>query len=161
MLDTIKSFFTKAMAAPEEEEPEAPDVRLAACALLLELAHADDEFSDDEREHLEGVIQRHFLQDGDEEDAATLIRLAQEECARAVDLWQFTSLIASSYRPSQKMVLLEAMWGLVYADGDLASHEQYLMRKISHLLGMKPGYLSEAKKRVEKRGMKKESHSID
>ena len=159
MLDTIKSFFSKAMA-PEDEEQEVPDVRLAACALLLELAHADDEFSDDEREHLEGVIQRHFLQDG-EEDAATLIHLAQEERARAVDLWQFTSLIASSYTPSQKMVLLEAMWGLVYADGDLANHEQYLMRKISHLLGMKPGYLSEAKKRVEKRGLKTQPDSID
>ena len=45
------------------------------------------------------------------------------------------------------MVLAEAMWGLVLADGDLAGREDYIMRKISGLLGLKPGYLSQARRR--------------
>jgi len=40
------------------------------------------------------------------------------------------------------------MWRVVYADGELAKHESYLMRKISNLLDLRPGFLSEARKKV-------------
>ena len=39
-----------------------------------------------------------------------------EEREEAVDLWQFTNLIAENYSTGQKMVLAEIMWGLVYSD---------------------------------------------
>ncbi len=66
-----------------------------------------------------------------------------------MDLWTFTNLVAEHYSLGQKMVLAEAMWGLVYSDGELGSREDYLMRKISGLLRLEPGYLAEARKRVE------------
>ncbi len=40
------------------------------------------------------------------------------------------------------------MWRLVYSDGRLAKHESYLMRKVSNLLDLQPGYLAEARKRA-------------
>jgi uncharacterized tellurite resistance protein B-like protein len=46
------------------------------------------------------------------------------------------------------MVLAEVLWGIVYADGQLSSHETYLMRKLGNLLDLRPGYLSEARKRA-------------
>ena len=46
------------------------------------------------------------------------------------------------------MVLAEVMWRIVYSDGELAKHEHYLIHKVSKLLDLKPGYLSEAKKRA-------------
>ena len=138
MLDAIRSFFRSSMV-PAEAEPDGtdtrPDLRLAACALLLELAYADDEFTADERDHLES--------------AERLLDLAEQERRQAVDLWQFTNLIADQYSLGQKTVLAEIMWGLVYSDGDLAGKEDYLMRKICNLLRIKPGYLAEARKRVE------------
>ena len=60
MLDTIKRFFARHLAAPPSTDEPAADaspvrnqLALAACALLLELAHADDEFSEAERRHIE------------------------------------------------------------------------------------------------------------
>ena len=149
MLDSIKKFFSSSMNPVEESDPEEnkKDIRLAACALLLELAYADEEFTEDEREHLEFAIRRQY---GLEPTQATqLIGLAEEARAGAVDLWQFTSLIAEHYSVGQKMVLAEIMWGLVYSDGELADKEQHLMRKISHLLKLEPGYLTLARKRAE------------
>ena len=148
MLNTIKNFFSSSMSpAPEADADVAKkDIRLAACALLLELANADDEFTDDERQHLESAVRRQFGLDAAEADK--LLQLAQAARDEAVDLWQFTNLIAESYSAGQKMVLAEIMWGLVYSDGDLASKEDYLMRKISNLLRLEPGYLTEARKRV-------------
>jgi uncharacterized tellurite resistance protein B-like protein len=150
MMESIKNFFMNNMAepaGPENEDPTQSDLRLAACALLLELAYADDEFTDEERTHLEFAIRRQFGLD--EEQAAHLVELAEEQRQKAVDLWSFTNLIAENYSLGQKMVLAEAMWGLVFSDGELASREDYLMRKISGLLRLEPGYLTEARKRVE------------
>ncbi len=150
MLDAIRSFFTTSMhPSPEAADGEAArDIRLAACALLLELAHADDEFTDDERQHLESAVRRQFGLDSDE--AERLLALAQKARSEAVDLWQFTNLIAENYSTGQKMVLAEIMWGLVYSDGDLASREDYLMRKICNLLRLEPGYLAEARARYDR-----------
>ena len=149
MLGSIKKFFRSSMSPSAQTEPKQSrkDIRLAACALLLELAHADDEFTEDERQHLESAVRRQFGLDAPE--AEKLLELAEEERRQAVDLWQFTNLIAESYSIGQKMVLAEVMWGVVYADGDLAGKEDYLMRKFSNLLRLEPGYLAEARKRVE------------
>ncbi|HET9948478.1 MAG TPA: TerB family tellurite resistance protein [Longimicrobiales bacterium] len=139
------------MSPRTREDPDAgaKDIRLAACALLLELAHADDELSEEERRHLEDAVRRQF--DLEPAEAERLLALAEKERTQAVDLWQFTSLIADGYTLGQKMVLVEIMWGLVYSDGKLAAHESRLMRKISNLLRLEPGYLAEARKRFEQR----------
>jgi uncharacterized tellurite resistance protein B-like protein len=149
MLDAIKNFFRTSMSPPAQGEgnENKGDIRLAACALLLELAHADSEFTDDERQHLESAIRRQFGLDAGH--AEKLLRLAEEAREEAVDLWQFTNLVAENYSLGQKMVLAEIMWGLVYSDGDLANKEDYLMRKISNLLRLEPGYLAEARNRME------------
>ena len=153
MLRSIKQFFgnhlalDSASAEPAETAPsEGERVQLAACALLLELAHADQEFSDDERRHIEETLTRHFAVSL--ERAPEVIALADEERRRATDLYQFTSLITANYDEGQRLLLAEVMWRLVYADGELAKHESYLMRKLSSLLELRPGYLAEARKRA-------------
>ena len=148
MLDAIKSFFSDTMEPVSlEEEVAEPDVRLAACALLIEIAHADDEFTDDESQHLLSAIRRQYGLDAAE--AEQLLELAEKERVNAVDLWQFTKLIKQNYSLGQKMVLVEVMWGLVYSDGDLSSHEESLMRRVCHLLDLAPGYLSQVRKKME------------
>ncbi|MGI9627275.1 MAG: TerB family tellurite resistance protein [Longimicrobiales bacterium] len=150
MLDKLKSFFFREMSPPDENEAgaaSAEELRVAGCALLLEVAYADDYFSPAERKHLRDLVRRHF---GLQKSAADeLISLAEDERQKSVDLWGFTALIRENYSLGQKMVLAEAMWGLVLADGELANREDYIMRKISGLLGLKMGYLSEARRRLE------------
>jgi uncharacterized tellurite resistance protein B-like protein len=152
MLDALKNFFVSNMTPPEAAPPQTRDseLRMAACALLLELAHADDEFTDDERQHLVSAVRRHFSLD--QLQADELLSLAERARARAPDLWEFTTLIRKHYSVGQKMVLAEIMWGVVFADGELSSREEYLLRKLSHLLGLEIGYLSEARERVREPG---------
>ncbi len=151
MIGRIRAFFQGEMTPPPPGEgsdgPSAEDLRVAACALFLEVAYADDFFSADERKHLRNLVRRHFRLKP--EAVEELIVLADDERRRRVDMWGFANLIREHYSIGQKMVLAEAMWGLVLADGTLAGREDYIMRKISALLGLKPGYLSEAKRRHE------------
>ena len=60
MLDAIRAFVARSIGTtPPPELPAAAGpapptgVQIAAAALLLELAHADGEFSDAERAHIE------------------------------------------------------------------------------------------------------------
>jgi len=157
MLDSIRSFFRTRMQLPASANGAGPDgidaddaqyrLQVAACALLLELAHADDEFTPAERDHIEAVLRRHFALD--EETARELLELAELERQSAIDLYQFTNLVRSSYDLGQKTLLAEVMWGLVMMDGEVARHEAYMLRKIANLLDLEPGYLAAARKRAE------------
>jgi len=133
--------------ASQEDTIDDAEVRLAACALLIEIAHADEDFTEDERQHLVFAIRRQYGLNG--EQAEELISLAEEAQATAVDLWQFTKLIKSTYSIGQKMVLVEVMWGLVYSDGELSSHEESLMRRVCGLLDLAPGFLADVRKKVQ------------
>ena len=159
MLEPIRTFFTKRMQLPAPTNGASAATRaadadadaryrlhVAACALLLELAHADDEFSEQERAHIEAVLRRHFALD--EETARELVELAEAERQSAIDLYQFTSLIRDSYDLGQKTLLAEIMWGLLMTDGEIAHHEAYMLRKIANLLDLEPGYLAAARKRA-------------
>ncbi|MQA89389.1 MAG: hypothetical protein GEU90_04010 [Gemmatimonas sp.] len=146
LIDSIRSLFgTKSAPLEEPSEPAVgvEPLHLAACVLLLDVAHADGEFSGEERSHLETVLARHFSLPPDA--GHKLMELAEKERQSSVDYFRFTSQLQEGYDLGQKMVLAEIMWGLVLADGDIAEHEEYLTRKISNLLGLKPGYLAAAK----------------
>ena len=80
MLDSIKSFFHSSMS-PDSPNPAVRnrDTRLAACALLLELAHSDDDFTEPERAHLRSAVRRQFGLDAAQSEE--LLILAEKERA--------------------------------------------------------------------------------
>jgi len=150
MLDAIKRFVAgrivaPASGAPPSEAESGPSrVHVAACALLLELAYAEDEFSPAERMHVESALRRHFGLD--EATTRELIELAEAERREAVDYYQFARTINRQYDLGQKMVLAEVMWGVILVDGEIGQHESYLVRKLASLLHLKPAYLAHARR---------------
>lgn len=150
MLEAIRRFVRERLnPAPSsttggEAAGRHSPVQLAACALLLELAYADDEFSDEERRHIENTVARHFGLD--DVEVGELLRLAEAERAQSLDHFQFTRLVAAEYDLGQKMVLAEVMWGVILADGRLSDHETHLVRKMASLMQLEPAYLAQARR---------------
>jgi len=150
MLDAIKSYVTRRIVGAEPGPQPAGDtagpapLQLAACALLLELAYADDEFSPAERAHMESALGRHF--GVDTATTRELIDLAEHERQTSIDHYQFARTIAQHYDLGQRMVLAEVMWGLILADGQISEHESYLLRKLANLLDLAPAYLAQARR---------------
>jgi uncharacterized tellurite resistance protein B-like protein len=147
MLDAIRHLITDNLpGTPGAHSRTHPhDVRVAACALLLELAHADGEFSDVERTRIEAILQRHFGVDAD--GARALMAEADSAHRDAVDHFTFTRQLVREYDTAQRVLLAEVMWSVTLADGTLDDHEGYLMRKLSSLLELEPAFLSEARRR--------------
>jgi uncharacterized tellurite resistance protein B-like protein len=150
MLEAIRRFVRERLVGTQNpgdapgSPPSPSPVQLAACALLLELAYADDQFSPEERRHIETTLQRHFGLD--EASGAELLRLAETARAESLDHFQFTRLVAAEYSLAQKMVLAEVMWGVILADGRLTDHETHLVRKMASLMQLEPAYLAEARR---------------
>ncbi|UCG75830.1 MAG: TerB family tellurite resistance protein [Gemmatimonadota bacterium] len=142
--EAVRTFFYESMLASGATRAEGvgpEDLRLAACAVLLELAYADRRFAESERRHLERLIREKFALD--REEARTLVELADQQRTEAGDISQFTGLIAHNYGRDEKLALLKDMWSLVLSDGELASREEYLMARITRMLGMDPSALDE------------------
>jgi len=148
MLDVVKRFFEKRQSeGPTAQEPDmGHDILIATCALFLEMAGIDGEFSDEERHHIVSILKEKYqLSD---EYAAELMDTAQQELNRSIDLWHFTNLINQNYSEEERCRIVEMVWRIVYVDGRLDKHEDYLMHKLSKLLRLTHGQLIDAKLRV-------------
>lgn len=156
MFDGLRRFLVKRMSAPDPAAaPQHPaagpsEVQLAACALLLEIAYADDEFQPAEREYIAGALRRHFGLD--EAGVRELMELAEAGRQEAVDDYQSTRILTEQLDLGQRMVLAEVMWGVILADGHIAQHESYLVRKLGNLLDLEPAYLAQARRAATQRG---------
>ncbi len=145
MLDRLQQFFNQRMAGRDEQD-DAARLRIATCALLLEAAHADRDFSADERALVAELVARRF--DLNETDARELIAIADAERENADDLYRFARLVNADFPRARKLAVVELMWRVVYSDGVLEAHEDALMHKVGNLLGVRHDELIALKLKV-------------
>jgi uncharacterized tellurite resistance protein B-like protein len=148
MIDLVKRFFgrTGEGSSKGSGKEAVHDVRMATCALLLEMADIDGEFDDSEQDRILEMLKKDYgLSD---ENAAALMEAAKEELERSIDLWRFSRLINENYTEEEKIRIIEMLWRIVYTDGNLDKHENYLVHKLSSLLHLTHKDLIDAKLKV-------------
>jgi len=135
MFDSINNFFQERLAPSGSEIDDAQRLRIATCVLLLEVAHADDEFSAAEQAKIDILIGKRFQLDA--EQTAELLAVAEEVRRQEEDLFKFSRLIDESYTRPRKLAILDLLWEVVFSDGVLEAHEDALMHKMGTLLGIR------------------------
>src|SRR5438874_2024883 len=100
--------------ASQQTEPEPDPLRLATAAVLLEIAHADGEFSPAEDGDVVGFLKGAF-ELGDE-DARELIEEAEELRNRTIDHFALTNHIRMNSTLDQRREIVKTMWRIVYSD---------------------------------------------
>lgn len=148
ILDSIRSFFS-AKKSSAQPGPVADPIAVAACALLLEIAHADENFTSHERERIARLAREDLGVPAD--DVREVMRLAEEARRESVDLYQFTKTVTEGFSRDQRLRLIEAIWGVVYSDGVLTAVEGQLARRIAELLGFQHPEVQAARERVASR----------
>ena len=146
-LEGIRAVFASKLAP--DAAREGPDrISIAACALLLELAHADSRFGPEERDR---IIRAALDLGVRREELDEVLRLAEEERRESVDLYQFTRLLAENLSREHRLALVEAIWGIVYSDGVLTESENHLARRVAELLGFQHPEVQAVRERVSSR----------
>ncbi|MBW2094404.1 MAG: TerB family tellurite resistance protein [Deltaproteobacteria bacterium] len=151
MLHIAKKFFEKFEAHSVKGEGRSleSDLRVAACALLLEMSLIDGNFSETEKEKLLSILRQEYNLSN--EEAESLIKRSGEELDESIDLWQFTSALNQHFSVEEKTRLVEKIWEIAYADGIVDQHENYLVHKVADLLHLSHKQLINAKLKVAKK----------
>jgi len=152
MIESIARFFSQRLAR-DEAAPRAADehrLLLATAALLVEIMRSDVDLDDRERERVLAALRAHG--DLSEAEAIELVALADEESRQANDYFQFTSLVNRHYDAQEKIRVIEMMWQVAYADGEISAHERHLMRRIADLLHVAHGDYVAAQRRAREAG---------
>ena len=127
----------------DEKQPDHDPLRLATAAVLLDIAYADGSFTPAEDgnmvEYLRGAFQL------DETSAQELIEAAAEIRNRTIDYFAITNYIRKQMSLEQRVEIVKTMWRMVYSDGRLTDYENYLVRKLSDLLGLEHHVMIDAK----------------
>jgi len=150
MIDLVKKFFGKTSkdSPADEGKDTSHDISIATCALFLEMANIDGEFSESERENIISILKKEY--DLSDEHAVALLETSHEELNGSIDLWQFTNLVNQNYSTEEKLQIIETIWKIAYTDGKLDKHEDYLAHKLAKLLRLNHKQLIEAKLKAKK-----------
>jgi len=136
MLDGLRQFIADVVSptAHGQQSFDDPGYRLAATALLIHVISIDGEPSAAEKRKLHGLIESRFGLDSGAADhliaSATLVE------GEAVDLYHFTSVIMRSVDEAGRLKIVEMMWELVYADGQVSEFEDNVVWRAADLLGV-------------------------
>jgi len=142
LLNRIKSGLVD---EPEPQRRHEP-LRLATAAVLLEIAHADGEFTPAEDEDIATFLARRFQLTSD--DTRELMEAATELRARTIDYFALTNYIRKNASLDERIEIVKTMWRMAYSDGKLTDYEGYLVRKLADLLGLEHRVMIEAKTAV-------------
>ena len=147
MIDKLKKLVGKGRdRSVDKQETTVDDIRIATCALFLEMATIDGTFSESERESIISILKSDY--ELSDEHATALMAAAEEQLRESIDMWQFTNLINQNYSKNEKLEIIETVWKVVYADERLDKHEDYLVHKLAKLLRLSHKELIDAKLKV-------------
>jgi uncharacterized tellurite resistance protein B-like protein len=129
MIEHLKSLLfgddSPAGTAPDE-------VRLAAVALMVESAMMDGCMDERERSHIALLLRDRFELPADQAEA--MLDRATTLQENSIQLFPLTKTIVDAYSIPQRIEVIEMLWEVAYADGQLHDYESNLVRRIAGLL---------------------------
>jgi uncharacterized tellurite resistance protein B-like protein len=151
MLDGLRQFISDIIAPAAHEDRAFDDTgyRLAATALLVHVISLDGQPSEVEKRKLHGLLESSFKLDPGTADQ--LIASATRVEGEAVDLYHFTSVIMRSVNEEGRLRIVEMMWELVYADGEVSEFEDNVVWRAADLLAVSSRDRIDLKHRVAAR----------
>ncbi|MCW5698464.1 MAG: TerB family tellurite resistance protein [Rhodospirillales bacterium] len=150
MLDRIKALFNAPGVRDVPRQRKADnELHLAAAALMVEAAGLDGDFDDNERQSIRAALQDKF---GLEPAAADeLIGEAEAAAADSIQLYGFSRTIKDHLEPEERVKIIEMLWQVAYADGELHDYEANLVRRVAGLIYVPDQESGAARKRVLER----------
>jgi uncharacterized tellurite resistance protein B-like protein len=137
-----------AFKLPKPSALRTDDAQLAMAALLVRLARADQDYSDDEKSLILTLLQSRY--DLAKEQAKSLRAEAEALEEKAPDTVRFTKLIKDTVPYEQRQSVVRDLWALVLADGTRDAEENSMMRMVANLLGVNDRDSALARQSIDK-----------
>jgi uncharacterized tellurite resistance protein B-like protein len=130
-----------------EQDDGTNDTQLAAAALLVHASTIDGYIEETETQRLQAVLKDRY---GLSEDQLHELVVAAERSERdAVDIYTFTSRLKKALSEQDRFQIIEMMWEIAFADGEIHGYEENLIWRTAELLGVPSRERIRARKKVE------------
>ena len=129
MLKKLKSIFS---AADVPEDDGASKIRVSLAALLIEMARADFDQTDEENAEISALLAAHFTIST--EESLELLNEAQIATDDAVSLHDFVRALHTTLTAKERLKIIELLWRVALADNSLDKYEDHLVKKIADLM---------------------------
>jgi uncharacterized tellurite resistance protein B-like protein len=145
IIKKIGNFFAAETTEQSKTQPIDAE-KLAAAALMVEVAMQDGDYDQDERNVIEGILINKLKLSS--EDALELLAIAEDKQSQSIQILSFTKEIKNHFDDQGRANIMEMLWGVVFADGEEDAYESNLMRRIAGLLYISDKESGEIRKKV-------------
>jgi len=153
MFEQLREEILRLLEGPasDAEVPGFNRETVAAAALLVECARIDSEFSEEERESVQHIVQEFF--DLDPQLAEMLVGIAEKRFDEVWDDWLFTQAVKKGFDLQKRAELIDRLWEVAQADGVLHRFESFLVQRLAEELDVTPELVRKlrAKKREDEK----------
>ena len=125
-------WLKRLLVEPERELAELLDERLAAAALLYEVARADGRFDAAETRALVSQLMSRWALP--EQAANDLLEQAEATAESVVDLHPLVHSLRQHWGQSERIRLVHDMWLVAHSDGHVDPLEEHVIRRVADLL---------------------------
>jgi uncharacterized tellurite resistance protein B-like protein len=149
MIKTLGQVLDNLVAGDTDksEADGTDDTRLAAAALLVHASTVDGYVDEAESKRVQAVLKdRYELSD---EQLHELVVAAERTERDAVDIYSFTSKLKKALSEEDRLQIIEMMWEIAFADGEVHGFEENLIWRTAELLGISSRERIRARKKVE------------
>lgn len=145
MIDSILKRLQGSLDSQPESLDDA-DLDRVCALLLVEVARSDHVIEPVEKAAIRDAITAAFgLPAGEVEQ---LVEQAANDADATLSLYGLVQRVNAAFDRSKRIELVERMWRVALADGDLDRYEEHTIRKLADLLYVKHRDFMQAKLRV-------------
>ena len=116
------------------------------CGLMIEAAYTDGKVDATEINNIKLSLINIFSEDPKEVNL--VLEKAEKNKNNSKSLHHYTSLINKSFDDKKKILLIEALWEIVFSDGEIHDFESNLIRRLAGLLYISDVDSGNARKRA-------------
>ena len=146
MFQNFKNLFDKVKQENNSEVDIIEEEIHAVLSLLIEACKVDGIVSHDEINKIKNLLVNKFHLESSKAQKA--LDFVLETSNEKVELFSDIKVILDTMDHEERIKVVEMLWEVVLADGNIDDYETNLMRKISSLLHVSSFETAEAKKRA-------------
>ena len=125
--------FFKNLFKTEDSEAESKDnsIQKSICSLMIEVAYADNQLDESELKAMANSLSKLDIQ---QEEIREIVDETLAKSKESISFYEHTRILNDQLDYDQKKDVLNSVWSIAFADGQMNKHEEHLIRRIADLL---------------------------
>jgi uncharacterized tellurite resistance protein B-like protein len=114
-----------------EEECKDSSIQKSICSLMIEVAYADNQLDESELKAMANSLSKLDIQ---QEEIREIVNETLAKSKESISFYEHTRILNDQLDYDQKKDVLNSVWSIAFADGQMNKHEEHLIRRIADLL---------------------------